>query len=166
MKKLTLVLLAMALGSSLFAQRETGFGVTGDVAYTFGTGDLQAGRFEVGALPGYHFGRMLFAGIGTGVHYYFHEKITAVPVFAHAQVNFNGRSWIPFANMRLGYAFSSLAKQSVNGLYIAPSLGVKYRFSEFAAIQFSVGYSMQHFGLKNTDGLDMNGFTLRVGYEY
>ena len=65
-------------------------------------------------------------------------------------------AFTPFASMRVGYAFNLSDGFGGMGLYMNPSLGVKYQVSQMIGITFSVGYSYQSYG-----GIPKNG-----GYGY
>ncbi|MDR1116229.1 MAG: DUF4156 domain-containing protein [Tannerella sp.] len=62
----------------------------------------------------------------------------------------------PFAMLRVGYAFNLSDGFGGMGLYMNPTVGVKYQVSPMLGISFSIGYAYQSYG-----GIPANG-----GYGY
>lgn len=147
-------------GSSSFSNELTGYRGWIDAGYSFGIGDWAAGRAELVTVHGYQFNPYIFAGIGTGVHFYCTDGMdtTTIPVFADFRAQYSTGKIVPFFDFRIGY---SIELDYLGGLYFSPSVGVRVN-----KCSLSVGYSGQKWDTGIGITPTLGALTLRVGYEF
>lgn len=145
---------------------EIGYRGFADFGYTVGTGNLGEGRIELNTVHGYQFMPFLFAGIGTGFHYYYHSKVFAIPIYADIRGDILNNSISPFVEVRIGYS-----PYDAQGLYFNPSVGCRFAMNGIKALNASIGYSMQKadyelYGYSHSKKATIGGFNIRVGLEF
>lgn len=121
---------------------------------------------------GYQFNRYLFAGGGTGIHYMTDYSTVSIPVFADVRGYLLNGPIAPFVALRLGYKFNTKeaprhAKKG--GFYCNPFIGVRFMTTKKQAVSLGIGYSIQKVSFDEEWGDssgDMNGFSIKIGYEF
>ena len=114
----------------------------------------------------------LFVGGGTGIHYMTDYSTVSIPVFADVRGYALNGPISPFIALRIGYKFNTKeaprhAKKG--GLYCNPFIGVRFMTTKKQAVNLGIGYSIQKVSFDEEwgDGSgDMNGFSIKVGYEF
>lgn len=144
-----------------------------DLGFTPGVGDLATNRLEFSTSHGYQFNPYFYLGLGAGLHYYYEGgDAFVIPVFVNPRVNFIDGNITPFVDLKLGYSFVD-----AEGFYFNPNIGVSFKVQEKNAINVSIGYTMQkakydyyyydyYYSYYNSGSVDINGISLKVGYEF
>jgi len=111
-----------------------------DIGYNLGVGSNRDNRIELTTTHGYQFFPYLFAGMGTGVSYWFGGEEIAIPIFANIRGNLPVSSFAfsPFADIKLGYS-----PYDLKGLYGNFSIGCRFSTGGNCGINLSVGYQIQ-----------------------
>lgn len=105
----------------------------------------QKNRMEVTTSHGYQFNPYIYAGLGTGIHYYFSGDtyedyfIWAVPIFANFRADFMNKKIAPFLDLKIGYIIYNDAE----GFYLSPTVGYRFGFNGNLALNVGVGYNLQ-----------------------
>lgn len=158
----------------------TGYAGFVDFGYTFGIGGNGLSRMEGTTSHGYIFKGQLFLGLGTGAHLFMKESnnVTLIPVFADVRYNFLGGKIVPFVGLKAGYSIgltNTIKSGTASGIYIAPSVGVKYRITKRIAGNITLGYSTQYLNYQYSQGIGQSlgsqkgysgGFTIKLGFEF
>ncbi|MFV0332193.1 MAG: hypothetical protein ACK5KL_20575 [Dysgonomonas sp.] len=143
----------------------TGYRGFVDFGYTIGVGDFDLGRLELLTSHGAQINPYFFIGAGTGVHYYCTDGADEfmIPFFADFRGSFMTGVVSPVIGLKAGYTFDASDSFSSLGLYIAPSLGVRYMVSDKTALNFSVGYTHQRF---QDASVNLGGISFKIGVEF
>jgi hypothetical protein len=142
-----------------------------DLGYTIGIGDRGLGRAEFNTSHGCQVNPYFFFGLGAGLHYY-HKKETAfVPIYTDFRGNFLNGSVVPFVGFKAGYSFDASHSLEDCGPYLAPSVGVKFDISDYAAMNISIGYTAQWIRFYDCDSpmfvrKNNEGFSVKAGFEF
>jgi hypothetical protein len=158
-----------------------GFRVFTDLGYTFGSKKVigGGGRVELSPSIGYQIHPYLYMGAGLGLHYYidavnFYSSASPLVLspFADIRSNFTDDAVTPFLGIKAGYTFS------IKGLYIASSLGLKFKTGAHTAMSLSLGYTYQSAETvdiyisdsKKNNKAEINdrnigGISVRIGFE-
>lgn len=128
-----------------------------------------ANRIELTTSHGYQFTPYFFTGAGIGVHCYLQEsnmwhsdaKIPFIPMFVDLRSNLMQGFIVPFIGLKGGYSLVIDEGLYGGGLYVAPSVGVKYMLSETFALNLSLGYSYQQ-----DEGDNLSGISIKIGAEF
>lgn len=171
MKKL-FIMGCLLLGSvASFAQRDLGYRGFFDIGGGIGVGS--GARFMLGASTahGYQAAPFLFFGVGIAANDIAYKSNSdtndglVVPVFGDVRVDLGSGRLSPFVDVRGGYDFIC-----GNGLYINPSIGGHYAFSDNFGMNVSLGYDLQ--GTKGAFYIDgkkkktLSYISLKVGIDF
>ncbi len=124
----------------------TGFNTYIAVATYFGSSYFGL-RMATGATMtmGYHFKKNIYIGLGSGFEYF---GFTTSPIFLDLKLYLNKKTYSPFCNLLLGYAFGysendfSTEKQ-YGGLCAGAELGIRNNFYRKTPFYYSFGYHLQ-----------------------
>lgn len=130
---------------------------------------------NVNAVLGYRFNSFLQLGVGAGVKIYdlqqdridpVHGNIVSVPVFLNVRgvmMNPKSRGAVPCWGVDAGYAF-------FDGLYFAPTVGVRVGSLERHHFLAGVGYVLQGAETRKVDGTHAQGYLhsiqIKLGYQF
>lgn len=112
---------------------------------------------------GYQFNRLFGAGIGVGVEYYSLEIGEVVyPLYGHVRGYLNQKINAPYYSLSAGYGFAfknqdEFISDAEGGLYIHPSIGMRYGANKGANFVIDIGYQFQKANF--TRGFDFSGDT-------
>ena len=132
-------------------------GYRGFVDLGYAIGRLYNGpknRMEVTTSHGYQFNPYIYAGLGTGFHYYFGDDyigddfIWAVPIFANFRADFMNKKIAPFLDLKIGY----IIYNDANGFYLSPTFGYRFGLKSNLALNVGVGYNLQQAKIKSYGG--------------
>lgn len=166
MKRLILFLiLLISYGSTAFSQELRGSenvrGYRGFLDFGYGINlDITANRFELVTSHGYLFNSYFFAGMGTGLHFYFKNGDTmyAFPLYIDLRGNLSKGRIVPIIGFKAGYTVALYEGMlAVAGVYISPSAGAKLKIDHKKALSTSLAFTSQN-GVK--------GLTISVGFEF
>lgn len=149
-----------------------------DVGYAFGVGNLPAGRIEILTSHGYQIVPdylYVGAGIGTNIYVEGARTLASLPIFANLRSHLlQDRSITPFIDFKIGFA-GFLGEDiyfNEGGLFLSPSIGVRFAISPRTGFNFSFGYAMQNIkGYDASDGTffrlgSMSALNLKVGLDF
>jgi len=147
-----------------------------ELGYTVGMGDLSLGRIELLISQGHQFSPYFYFGGGSGLNYYCTNGANdlIIPVFLDFRGNFIEGAVVPFVGLKAGYSFTT-KKLGGMGVYIAPSVGVKFMTSEKNAINLSLSYTAQigtidyydyRYSVVYSEKKNIGGLSIKVGYEF
>lgn len=92
--------------------------------------------YNVSTTHGYQFTPYFFIGAGVGFMGWKNAYgLENCPLFADARLNLSSKRWKPFIDCRIGI---DLVNNS--SLYISPSIGIQYSFTEKLGLFFKAGY--------------------------
>jgi hypothetical protein len=162
-------------------QKTKGIRLFTDLGYTFGTKKIVGGGGRVEFTPGikYQVNPYFSIGAGLGLHYYIDagkRASTTSPLvwspFADISSNLTNGFITPFFGLKAGYTFS------IKGLYLASSVGLKFRTNAHTAMSLSVGYTYQgaetvgiyvdknnNVGTADVRNRNIGGISIRIGFE-
>lgn len=161
-----------------FSTNDKGYGGFVDFGYTFGMGTNGMSSMEATTSHGYQFSDKLFLGAGAGAHLYSEgvDNIIIIPVFVDARYNISSGKIIPFVGLKAGYSIGltdAITAGSTSGLYVAPTVGVKYRMTRRMALNLTLGYTAQYVDYQYSVGAkifdrdgNIGGFSIKFGLEF
>lgn len=129
--------------SDLTGISEKGYQGVAEMGYAIKVGDYGGDFLRLHLSNGYRFNKYLYAGIGTGVHYYFDSDDAIIPLFADLKVYPLTNRVSPIIGFGVGYSFNASDGFSGLGLYLNPQLGVNYKLDNNLDLSFSIGFEMQ-----------------------
>jgi len=140
-----------------------------DVGFTLGIGEYGYSRFEVSTAHGYRFNPYIFAGLGVGIHYY-DDRDLVLPVFANFRYSMLKTMTSPFIDLKGGYSFR-LSGVFEDGLYFAPSVGLRFMAINNVITNFSIGYTYQMLGVYDSTTVSYisrsaGGVAFKLGVEF
>lgn len=158
-------------GNAGFNRRGPEVGYRGfvDANWTIGVGN-GAGADRIGLLTshGYQIIPQLYIGAGAGINYYYNGTAVGMPVFADVRTDILPGSVTPFVDLKGGYSFLD-----VEGFYLSPSVGCRFRVGGRLAMNAGVGYTLQKFSFGINDGYDyysggfnIGGISIRIGIDF
>ena len=144
--------------------------------YGIGAGVYGEEYISLMATVGYRFNPYFFIGVGTGEKYYVSSEKYGIPFYGHLRLNLLNISVSPFLDAKIGCSTTH-----VEGLFISPSVGCSWGFSDNIAFTVSLGYEYQRAKcfqanyidtdnpqyadlLKNKN--DFGAMTLKIGFEF
>lgn len=140
-----------------------------DVGYIFGVGNeyTKENRIELSTTHGYQVNNHFFVGGGTGIHYMTSADTFLLPMF----INFKGyllnRNISPFFDLKAGYTLilSKLTDEDIKGgLYVSPSIGVKFLVTNNIELNTSLGFNFQQIrDVYLNEFMNSNGISLKFG---
>ncbi len=158
-------------GKSVFGNRGPEVGYRGfvDANWTIGVGN-GAGADRIGLLTshGYQIIPQLYVGAGAGIDYYYNGTAVSMPVFANVRTDILPNAITPFVDLKGGYSFLD-----VEGFYLSPSVGCRFRVGGRLAMNAGVGYTLQKYRFSLYDGYDyfsgsfnIGGISIRIGIDF
>jgi hypothetical protein len=165
----------------------------------FGNADeysAEFGRFEFSTSHGLVFDRhydyipTVFLGVGMGGQIYSDEDVLLYlfPFFLHTKIHFIDSRVTPFVDFKLGYSWGSISSWdelledsgsniSISGLYVAPSVGVRFATGSKSGINLSLGYTNQKISeislssgsykaSINNININMPAISLKLGFDF
>lgn len=163
MKKLifSTLLAIMAIFSS---NAQTNIKYNGEInlGYGIGVGDFSAGRVNLHTIQGVKIGDYFSTGVGVGFDYYHEGDELIVPIYLNLKGYYPINEKVsPFVSFDLGYGIGATDDLSgLGGLYISPTVGIKYRH-----ISFQLGYTCQRLQEEGV-GIDFGAVQFKVGYVF
>ena len=139
-----------------------------DLGYATGTYYNGTNRMEVLTSHGYQFNPYIYAGLGTGLHYYFGEDygeddfIWAVPIFANFRADFMNKKIAPFLDLKIGY----IRYNDANGFYLSPTVGYRFGFNSNLALNIGVGYNLQQYHRNSDVSYLLHHASFKLGLEF
>jgi hypothetical protein len=127
-----------------------------ELGYQIGTGGYGMDRLKLNIINGYQINPYFSLGFGTGLRYYFDEKVPLIPVFADFRANFIDNKISPYLSLGVGYSFNASDSFKGVGFLLNPKIGVSFKVSKKSAINFGLGYEMQRVITKNSGAIDIN----------
>jgi hypothetical protein len=134
-------------------------------------GDYGKDRYTLNIIYGYQFNPYFSLGLGTGLHYYYQERVNDViiPVFADLRLNFANNKISPYIALGAGYSFEATTEFNGLGVFLNPTAGVSLKFSNKSTLNIGLGFERQKMDLyefkdltnrytiyKNSDAICMN----------
>ncbi|MDE6310579.1 MAG: hypothetical protein K2L96_02020 [Muribaculaceae bacterium] len=146
MKKIALILCALALSCSAFAQQPAkgyrGFADWSNsfAAYKWAGDESKTALWFTGIFTshGYQFTPNLFLGGGVGFEASTKMGLWTVPVFAHLRTDQQWGDFTPFGDLRIGYNVAD-----GGGLYLCPSIGYRFYAGGAFAMNISLGMTLR-----------------------
>lgn len=147
-----------------------------DLGYSLSVDVAQLNRIEFSTSHGYQFNPYLFLGVGGGLSFFYDgdvESTVSFPIFINPRIDFNTGKVSPFIDLKGGYTFGEYVK----GLYISPSIGARIAVSDKAAVNFSMGYTLQQIEVVEYGGgyyddyyykthPNIGAITLKIGFDF
>lgn len=135
------------------------FGYRGfvDLGYTLGVGAAGGvDRIDLYTSHGIQIIPQLYAGLGSGVSYYFNGSGVSVPIFANIRTDILKSKATPFIDVKVGYSVVD-----IKGFYLSPTLGCRIN-------HFNIGFSyvMQKLNVYGWDFGNVGGLSLKLGFEF
>lgn len=119
---------------------------------------------------GFRFNPYIFLGGGVGLHYYSVTEEFYIPMFTNFRVDFLNKRISPYFDLKVG----SLVNNG-GGLFLSPSLGVKFNFGKRVGLNLSVNYNFQaledvyidnSWSYYNDDSYYIHAIGFRIGLEF
>jgi hypothetical protein len=138
--------------------------IVGDILGSDKSYDVNYGRFEFSTSHGivldnnYNYIPMIFLGAGVGGQIYSEEDVQLYlfPFFAQTRIHFIDNWIAPFIDFKAGYSWGSIhidgldkrmdltdSSLSISGLYLSPSVGIRFATGSKSGINLSLGYTHQ-----------------------
>lgn len=135
------------------------FGYRGfiDLGYTLGVGAAEGfDRIDLYTSHGIQIIPQLYAGIGSGVSYFYDWEELSVPVFANIRTDILKSKATPFIDVKVGYSVTG-----IKGFYLSPTLGCRIN-------HFNIGFSyvMQKLNVYGWDFGNVGGLSVKLGFEF
>ena len=174
-RKLFAFVLLAALGMSVQAQTVSSQNNGPKVGLKcFLEGGLAAGESVYSEVPvsllatmGYQINRHLYIGVGSGENFFSSSGVYGIPFYGDARIYFQSKYISPFVDAKIGYSIAD-----IKGLYLSPSVGLRFGSSINTAFTISIGYEIQKideekilsYNYKSTKTL--GGINVRFGFEF
>ena len=121
-----------------------------DFGYTIKTGKYGEDRLEFLTSHGNQQNPYFYLGVGTGIHYFIDSEVIVLPLFCDIRGTIIPMHTVsPVFGLKMGYSFNT-KDDFRGGLYLAPSLGIRFLASGKTAMNFSIGYSAQRLNYVST----------------
>ncbi len=165
-RALALLFLCLATGKALADTPKFSVATTVGTAIPMDSPSVVPITWQV--LGYYHPTERWSVGVGAGLSFY--EKLI-VPVYGDVRYQIGRtRKITPHIEMAAGYGF-------FGGLYLNPSVGIRYTLGKRLRLQLSAGYEMQplerrkshtdsYFHSEFAEKLNHNGISIKVGVEF
>lgn len=131
--------------------------------------DVFGAAYEVTTTHGYQFSPHFFLGAGMAVQYVSTMEVTQVPLFGEAKFSLLKKWVTPFVDFKAGYTVSKN-----KGVYLNPTVGVRFGFSRHFGMNVSVGYSYhgdafdgeRYLGMGDKCNGNFNALNFRVAFDF
>ena len=125
-----------------------------DLGYSVGVRKFYTGSLNIHTIQGLKVSDYFSAGLGLGLDYYHASDEFIVPIYLNMKTYFPvSETLAPFVSMDLGYGLDVTELLSgTGGLYISPTLGLRYK-----RLKFQIGYTSQRISA------DYGGILFKVG---
>lgn len=140
-------------------------------------GYMVKNMFPFLATVGYRFSPYFFVGVGAGENYYVSSDKYGLPFYGNLRLNLLNISVSPYLDAKIGYSTTD-----VDGLFISPSVGCSWTFSDKIAFTVSLGYEYQRANCFKADNFidtgnpkyaellksknNFGAMTLKIGFEF
>ncbi len=98
--------------------------------------DIFGAAYEVTTTHGYQFSPHFFLGAGMAVQYVTTMEVAQIPLFGEAKFSLLKKWVTPFVDLKAGYTVAEN-----EGVYLNPSVGVRFGFTRHFGMNVSLGYS-------------------------
>lgn len=139
-----------------------------DLGYSVSVDIAELNRLEFTTSHGCQFNPYLFLGVGGGVSFFYDEAVPSTvsfPIFINPRIDFNTGKVSPFIDLKGGYTFG----EYVEGLYISPSMGARFAVGYKAAVNFSMGYTLQQVEVYegySSSHVNIGAITVKIGFDF
>lgn len=160
MKKLFLLLAAICVASSAFAQTPIKYQGEVDLGYSLGVGEFATGRVNIHTVHGAKIGDYFSAGIGVGVDLYTEGGTDVViPIFLNLKGYLPTNSKVtPYASFDIGAGIGASEYVSgLSGVMFTPAVGIKV-----GMFKAQLGFNVQKFS-ESGISVGFNAVQLKVG---
>lgn len=155
----------------------TGLKILVEGGYAVGAGVYGEEHVSFLATVGYRFSPYFFVGVGAGENYYVSSDKYGLPFYGNLRLNLLNISVSPYLDAKIGYSTTD-----VDGLFISPSVGCSWTFSDKIAFTVSLGYEYQRANCFKADYFidtgnpkyaellksknNFGAMTLKIGFEF
>ncbi len=152
-----------------------------EVGYGLGTGDLPIGVGKLSFVNGYRFNPNFSLGLGIGLRMFNENDLysldvsdetsysyleigsVVIPVFLDFRANFSTGNAAPFIGLGVGYSLDPDFGNS--SMFLSPSLGIKFKTSERAALHVSVSFDHQQAMLYTYDFIEEYSYEKKMALQ-
>jgi hypothetical protein len=145
---------------------ESGYKGIVEMGYQYGVGAYRLNALKVNIINGYQINPYFSLGIGTGVRYYFDEEAALIPIFADFRANLIDNKISPYLSLGLGYSFNATNEFKGFGFLVNPTLGVSFKVSDKAALNFGVGYDLQKLKFYEYEDNSLDAISINIGISF
>lgn len=128
-----------------------------ETGYTVGV-NWNVDRIELMTSHGIQIIPQLFAGLGTGLHYYYSISEFSSPVFVNIRTDILKRNITPYIDAKIGY---SIPYSNLRGFYFSPTIGCCFSSNKNTRFNAGVSYVVQ-----KCYGLNFDGLSIKVGIDF
>ncbi len=154
---------------------QKGFKILVEGGYGVGSGLYGEERISFMASIGYRFNPFIYAGVGSGENYFTSSEKYGIPLYATIRANFLNIGVSPYFDVKVGYSIAD-----VKGLYLAPSVGCRWGFTDNIAFTASMGYELQRTdcytaiidlnnpndAIINNSKRNLGALNIKIGFEF
>ncbi len=124
--------------------------------------ERDSGLFEMRFSNGFQFNNYFYLGGGIAVDYFSNDKLWSAPIFGHVRINFLNGKISPFADGKVGFAFT---RECSTGIYLDGIIGLHIGLTPSTAFNIGLNAKLSGLDLPN-QSRSYGNIGLTVGYEF